>query len=278
MESANKLERLVNEKYEGLHLSKSASTILHVLLELAQVIQAYDTVIVRTMKLNLHPQWEEAIDTFVAAYNTFATSFTKLFPRYRSDELMTPKIAYIQYEVKRWIKKFDVSLLRIVEQAFEGVHYVFLAKEKHYSIPRTGAELLAGERRFTSDPSFDRKTKGRIVIQATKKRKASSKNDASVPSESTSDVPQRRTAKKSNEHDVSDSSAQDIQLARKLLVRAVAAFNAQNILRCGDGCYERMQEMLEYIQSGKNKKNAPWKFNKKKSKPKKKDIDELWEM
>ena len=171
MESANKLERLVNEKYEGPHSSKWASAIRHVLLELAQVIQAYDTVIVRTMKLNLHPQWEEAIDTFVAAYNTFATSFTKLFPRYRSDELMTPKIAYIQYEVKRWIKKFDVSLLRIVEQAFEGVHYVFLAKEKHYSIPRTGAELLAGERRFTSDPSFDRKRKGRIVIQATKKRK-----------------------------------------------------------------------------------------------------------
>ena len=107
--------------------------------------------------MHLHPEWESAIDNyFVAKYNTFADSFTKLFPSSRNRELMTPKIAYIQYEVKRWIKKHGISLFVVTEQAFEAVHYAFLAREKWYSIPKTGAELIAGERRFTSDVRNER--------------------------------------------------------------------------------------------------------------------------
>ena len=232
------------------------------------------------MKLRLHPEWEPAIDSFVVAYNVFAEDFTNVFPRYRRDELMTPKIAYIQHEMKRWIKKFNKSLLYITEQAFEGVHYAFLAVEKNYSIPRTGEEKLAGERRFTSDPSFGWKQKGRKVQAATKKRGQSRPKARSDHSSNESDHSKRAAAKKLSEKAHLDLESKDVLLARKLLCQAVAAFNAQNILSCGEGCYERMQSILEYIESGKDRKNAPWTFKKKKSnsKRKQKEADEPWTM
>ena len=84
--------------------------------------------------------------------------------------------------------------------------------------------------------------------------------------------------KKANDVDTQKASTRSVDLARKLLLQAVAAYNTKNMLRCGDGCYERMQEMEEYIHSGKNVKNAPWKFKAIKSKPKKKESDPLWEL
>ena len=212
------------------------------------------------------------------AYKVFTEDFTNLFPRYRSDELMTPKVAYIQHEMKRWIKKFNKSLLYITEQAFEGVHYAFLAVEKNYSIPRTGEEKLAGERRFTSDPSFGSKQKGRKVHMATKKRGKSAPKPTSEQSSSESDRNKRAAAKKLSDKAHLDVDSKDVLLARKLLCQAVAAFNAQNILSCGEGCYERMQGILEYIESGKDQKNAPWTFKKKKSQLKQKEADDPWTM
>ena len=151
---------------------------------------------------------------------------------------MTPKVGYIHNEMKRWIKKFGKSLLYITEQAFEAVHYDFLSTEKLYKIPRTGEELLAGERRFSSDPSFGRKTKGTKAQQATKKRNTKS-SEGTPPRESNqSDRPPRGAAKKAK-------YVGEPKLARKLLVQAVAAYNAKIILRCGEGCYERMVEILE---------------------------------
>ena len=278
--SADELEKLINAKAAGSHSSRWKFNIEPLLRKIVQLVRAYDTVIVRTMKLNLHPEWEAAIATFVHEYAEFSERFTNLFPRYRSDELMTPKIAYIQYEMVRWIKKFNRSLLYISEQAFEGVHYLFLAKEKHYKIPRTGEELFAGERRFTSDAAFGKKKKGNALLRATKKRSNKSSIASSSSTRSSSARTKRDVAKKSNEHCEFATSEKktNINTARKLLVQAVAAFNAENILTCGDGCYDRMQEVLKYIESGKDRKNAPWKFKPNKSKPKKKNTDELWQM
>ena len=130
---------------------------------------------IQTMKLHLHPQWEGTIDTFVNSYNEFADAYTTNFPRYRNDELMTPNVAYIHHEMKRWIKKFNTSLLCITEQAFEAVHYDFLSVETQYKITRTGKELIAGQRRFTSDPSFGKKKQGSKAPQASKKRNTNSR-------------------------------------------------------------------------------------------------------
>ena len=70
---------------------------------------------------------------------------------------MTPKVAYINHEMKRWIKKLNKLLLYITEQAFWALPDDFLTAEKQYKSARTGEELLAGQRRFTSDPSFGKK-------------------------------------------------------------------------------------------------------------------------
>ena len=232
------------------------------------------------MKFRLHPEWEVAIDSFVDAYKIFAAHFTNLFPRHRSDEMMTPKIAYIQHEMKRWIKKFNKSLLYVTEQAFEGVHYAFLVVEKNYSIPRTGEEKLAGERRFSSDSSFGRKKKGEKVQRATKKRRQDTRKAANACSSSHTGPDRSKpvAAKKLGGGTRSKADSKHVLQARNLLCQAIAAFNAQNMLRCGEGCYERMQVILEYVESGKSRANAPWNFQKKKSKPKKKDGDEPWTM
>ena len=232
------------------------------------------------MKFRLHPEWEVAIDSFVDAYKLFAAHFTDLFPRHRSDEMMTPKIAYIQHEMKRWIKEFNMSLLYVTEQAFEGVHYAFLEVEKNYSIPRTGEEKLAGERRFSSDSSFGRKKKGEKVQTATKKRRQDTQKAANARSSSHTGPHRSKpvAAKKLRDGTGSNADSKDVLHARKLLCQAIAAFNAQNMLRCGEGCYERMQVILEYVESRKSRANAPWKFQEKKSKPKKKEADEPWTM
>lgn len=280
-ESAQILESLINEKAAGPHSSHWATKVQPSLQLLVEVIRTFDIVTVRTMKLHLHPQWEGAINTFVTAYNTFSQSFIELFPRARNDDLMTPKIAYIQHEVVRWIKKFNRSLLYITEQAFEGVHYLFLDKEKCYKIPKTGEELLAGERRFTSDPAFGQKKRGKASKQnknATKKRARGQESSSESGSSSTSD--EDHVAKKSGHSVQSKTSADKVALARELLKQAVAAFNAENVLACGEGCYERMHEVLKFLESKQDQKNAPWKpdvYNAPKRKTKYED-DEDWEM
>ena len=66
------------------------------------------------------------------------------------------------------------------------------------------------------------------------------------------------------------------------MCRAVAAYNAQNILRCGDVCYEDMQEFYDFIKSNKDRNQALWKVEKITSKPRRKkrnmDSDEDWGM
>ena len=85
-------------------------------------------------------------------------------------------------------------------------------------------------------------------------------------------------ARNSSISDTSDPIAKKVRIARQSLEQAVAAFNAQNVLNCGDECYNRMREMLDYIQSGKDAENAPWMFKSKKSKTVRKIEDEDWEM
>lgn len=232
---------------------------------------------------------------FVLAYNVFSQVYSDLFPRSRSDELMTPKIAYIEHEVVRWIKKFELSLLIITEQAFEAVHYKFVEKEKTYSIPRTGEELLAGQRRFTSDPAFGRKRRGTIEeTSAVPRKRAPKTSQPSSSSAATTEATQRgmfdsssedtdddHTVANSDDDDDPSKAMQKKQRARELLRDAVAAFNTQNLLNCGTGCYERMRTVNSFLASHGDRRHAPWKprpAKRKRRKSRRYEDDEDWEM
>ena len=274
-DGADELEGLIDRKAAGPHSSAWATKAQRVLRLTVQVIRGYDTFVVRTMKLHLHPQWEAGVQDFLTAYDAFSKAYTALFPRSRSDELMTPKIAYIKHEVVRWIKKFRLSLLVITEQAFEAVHYQFLEKEKIYNIPRTGEELLSGERRFTSDAAFGRKLKGKTRETNTAQTTCSEATTESTESDVSSEV--------LHDNDEKDSSntMQKINRARELMKNAVAAFNAENVLACGDGCYERIQEVNKFMSSKQNPKFAPWKLQLAKRKRQRTptyEDDEDWEL
>ena len=114
-------------------------------------------------------------------------------------------------------------MLCITEQAFEAaVHFDFLSVEKQYKIPRTGEELLAGQRRFTSDPSFGKKKRSNKAPQASEKRNTNSRQ-------------RKKHGKTAKDVDSQKASTRSVDLARMLLLQAITAYNTKNMLRCGDG-------------------------------------------
>ena len=247
-ESATILERLVEEKANGPHSSSWSLNTRSVLLLVADAIRQYDLVIVRTQKLNLHPQWQEAIDGFKAAHARLGDAYTALFPRRRGDDFMTPKVACVIFDVPRWINKYGWSLIVVNEQAFEAVHYEYMELEKLYKIPLTGAELIVGKRRWSSDPSWGQKSeKKQSKRTATKKKARVLKKAQKAP----------RKAKKSRR--ATSVLVNRYKRARELQRKSVAAFNAQNVASDGAQCIARMKEVMSY-EKNPSGKPAPWRL------------------
>ena len=212
--------------------SSGASTV-------AEAIRHYDSVIIRTQKLNLHPQWEDAINGFAQSHKRLGDAFLKVFPRRRGEDFMTPKVACVIFDVPRWIKKYNWSLIVVSEQAFEAVHYAYMDMEKLYKIPLTGAELINGQRRWTSDPSWGKKS-------VKKKRAASKKKSKSKQST-------RRSAKTRR---ATKTLTEKYARARKLELSSVAAFNAMNVASAGLSCQKRMKEAITFNKDADPAKNC----------------------
>ena len=240
---------MVAAKAAGSHASTWFSSIRPALLLVAEAIRKYDIVIIRTQKLNLHPQWEEAINDFAAAHERLGVAFTGLFPRRRGDDYMTPKVACLIYDVPRWIKEYGWSLIVVSEQAFEAVHYAYMEVEKKYKIPCTGAELIVGKRRWSSDSSWSKKPD--------KQKRTASKNHAKGKKPGKKPAKQAQKAKKTRR--ATEKLQKKYERARELQRQAVAAFNAQNVASGGPLCVRRMQEILKFQENGDASETPPWR-------------------
>jgi len=73
-------------------------------------------------------------------------------------------------------------------------------------------------------------------------------------SQSSSDaiIEKSSAAKKSAKLGQSSYIMSILKRARALLRQVVASFNTDNVLACGEGCYERKHEMVDYVESGKD--------------------------
>lgn len=249
--SANVLEEMVQKKASAGHSSHWYTNIRPVLIHVADAIRKYDTVIVRTQTLNLHPEWQSAIDEFEESHKVLGNAFTALFPRRRGDDYMTPKVACVIFDVPRWIKKFNWSLIVVSEQAFEAVHYEYMELEKLYKIPLCGAELIAGKRRWTSDPSWGTKNdqKDSDPESSPAKKRGSrkpKKRAASKKKKKPTKAAKKPPAKAKKTRKATTTLTARYARAKELQRLSVAAFNAQNVATNGTKCIERMKELINF--------------------------------
>lgn len=162
---------------------------------------------------------------------------------------MTPKVACLIYDVPRWIKKYGWSLIVVSEQAFEAVHYAYMELEKKYKIPCTGAELIVGKRRWSSDSSWSKKPD--------KQKRTASKKHAKGKKPGKKPAKQAQKAKKTRR--ATEKLQKKYERARELQRQAVAAFNAQNVASGGPLCVRRMQEILKFQENGDASETPPWR-------------------
>ena len=242
-ESAGTLKKLISAKARSRPPTKWLREYRPILLLFVEVIRTYDVVILRTQTLRLHPEWKVAINDFAAAHKKLGDAFLKAFPRKRGSQYMTPKVACTIYDVPAWVEEFHWSLLVISEQAFEAVYYKYMELEKNYKIPLTGAELIAGRRRWSSDPTWGKKAGGNI--NGKEKRMASKKKT----------TPAERQRKRRQNTNVLEKK---YTTARTRQRRAVAAFNADNVMCGGPECVKRMHEVLSFIKKNEPEAQAPW--------------------
>ena len=151
------------------------------------------------------------------------------------------------FDVPRWIDKYGWSLIVVNEQVFEAVHFEYMELEKLYKLPLTGAELIVGKRRWTSDPSWGKDSEKKHP------KRAASKKKAKAPRK-----PEKNPRKAKKSRRATSVLVSRYERARELRRKVVAAFSAQNVASDGAVCIARMKEVIAY-ENNPSGKPAPWR-------------------
>jgi hypothetical protein len=93
------------------------------LRDLTVCFEDFDEILHRTTSPKLFDDWSESFTKLRSHFELFTTSYRLVFPPRQNRSLLTPKLHVLMYETPQWIERHQVSLCRISEQAFEGVHH-----------------------------------------------------------------------------------------------------------------------------------------------------------
>jgi len=185
LRSRHRFPLRISKRHEQKELDRLSAIQL-----IATSMAAFDVVVSRTMGLNLHPEWAEAIETFRSAFANFTATYNKISSPAsgRSLNRITPKQQCVFNETVEWITEHKSSLNRHTEQPFESLHIEYREFEKRYKIPRTGNQNMPPQRhrkkpaKNSPDEHFGRHTPSSGTRSGqTKKNRVNQKKIPSAP-------------------------------------------------------------------------------------------------
>lgn len=154
-----------------------------------ECLEAMDLIMKHTMSRRLNRNWKRGFEKLSTAFHKFEPLYRNLVPTSEENPriLMTPKIRVLLVYVKRWVNKFQQTLIAISEGPFETFHDDYRTLEQHFKIPRppSGGSESDSEEEETQEP--DTPACG-TRSERQKKRKAEAEADAAREAKKRKDV------------------------------------------------------------------------------------------
>lgn len=118
-------------------------------------IEAYGFVIDQAMGQRLGEHFRIACAAYVRAWDLFEAKYGEVFPnRRRGRSVVAPKKFVIGHVLPAFLARYGLPLTAFSEHPGESAHHDFLVTAVNFKIPRTGLEVVAGQRRKTSSSKF----------------------------------------------------------------------------------------------------------------------------
>lgn len=184
-------------------------------------IEAYAFVIEQAMGQRLGEHYRTACDAYKRAWDLFAERYEQFFRgRRKGRSVVAPKKFVIGHVLPAFLDLMGLPLTAFSEHPGESAHHDYLVTADHFKIPRTGLEVVAGQRRKTSSTRFGKD------------------DDAYSPA-------QKRAASKLKAGEL----VGDVEAARKRRVEVVRAWNSRHLPSDNESL--RRQRIAAAIAKGK---------------------------
>lgn len=126
------------------------------LLELlVACVEVYGFVIEQAMGDRVGEHFRTACDAYVQAWDMFDKKYEKAFPRRRRGRsVVAPKKFVIGHVLPAFLDRYGIPLTAFSDHPGESAHYDYMGSAENFKIPRSGLEVVAGQRRKTSSSKF----------------------------------------------------------------------------------------------------------------------------